>query len=264
MERRRLTVTALIQARMSSSRLPGKVLADLGGQPMIGYMLGRVRRAARVDNVAVVTSTDASDDPLAEAVAAMGGRVHRGSLDDVLDRFGTAVNEIGGDTIVRLTGDCPLIDPAVIDTVIALREQTGADYASNVEPPSFPDGLDVECFTRAALDRALVEATEPAMREHVTVWMRGDAGGLTRANHAAVVDASHLRLTVDYPDDLEVVRAIVQQEQTAASPYDFFDLMRVLDGRRDLRETNCHARNEGLERSLAADAAGRTGVTEQE
>lgn len=255
-----MTVTALIQARMSSSRLPGKVIADLGGQPMIGYMLERVRRASRIDRIAVVTSTDPSDDPLAEAVSAQGADVHRGSLDDVLGRFGTAVAELGGDVIVRLTGDCPLIDPGVIDAVIALRETAGSDYASNVDPPSFPDGLDVECFTRAALERALAEADEPAMREHVTVWMRDARSGLTRANHSALVDASHLRLTVDYPDDLEVVRAIVAAEAKSASPYDFFDLMRLLDGRRDLRDGNRHGRNEGLAQSLAADAAGRNGV----
>ena len=254
-----MTVLALIQARMSSSRLPGKVLAELGGRPMIGYMLERVRRARRVDRIAVVTSTDPSDDPLAAAVTALGGEVFRGSLDDVLARFGGAAEALGGHVIVRLTGDCPLIDPAVIDAVLALREATGADYASNVDPPSFPDGLDVECFTRAALTRALAEAREPAMREHVTVWMRDDASELVRANHSAIVDASHLRLTVDYPDDLEVVRAIVAAEANSASPYDFFDLMRLLNGRRDLREGNRHRRNEGLAQSLAADAAGRTG-----
>jgi len=255
-----MTVLALIQARMSSSRLPGKVLADLGGRPMIGYMLERVRRARAIDRIAVVTSTDPTDDPLAEAVRRLGTEVYRGSLDDVLARFGGAAQALDGEVIVRLTGDCPLIDPAVLDAVVALRATTGADYASNVAPPTYPDGLDVECFTRAALTRALAEAHEPAMREHVTVWMRDPASGLTQANHAAIFDASHLRLTVDYPDDLEVVRAIVRREAEAASPYDFFDLMRLLDGRRDLRASHRHERNEGLAGSLAADAAtGRTG-----
>ncbi len=255
-----MTVLALIQARMSSNRLPGKVLADLEGRPMIVFMLDRVRRASSIDRVAVVTSTDPSDDPLAKAVAAHGADVFRGSLDDVLARFGGAAQALGGDVVVRLTGDCPLIDPSVIDVVVATRANTGADYASNVDPPSYPDGLDVECFTRDALDRALVNAHDPAMREHVTVWMRDPASGLVRANHSAVIDASHLRLTVDYPDDLAVVRAIARLEAEAASPFDFFDLLRVLNGRRDLCEANRHTRNEGLAQSLAADTAtGRTG-----
>lgn len=259
-----MTVLALIQARMSSSRLPGKVLADLGGRPMIGYMLERVRRARLVDRIAVVTSTDPTDDPLAETVRALGAQVHRGSLDDVLDRFGSAARALDGCVIVRLTGDCPLIDPAVIDAVIALRAQSGADYASNIAPPSFPDGLDVECFTCAVLERALVEAREPGMREHVTVWMRDPRIALKRANLEAIIDASHLRLTVDFADDLAVVREIVAAETrevaAGASPYDFFDLMRLLDKRRDLREANLHERNEGLARSLAADAAVRNDV----
>lgn len=237
---------AFVQARMSSSRLPGKVLADLGGQPMIGYMLARVRRARLLDGVVLVTSTDASDDPLAEAVAGMGIAVHRGSLDDVLGRFGGAAQAFGGDVIVRLTGDCPLIDPDVIDAVLALREATGADYASNVDPPTFPDGLDVECFTRAALDRALAEATQPAEREHVTLWMRSAAAGLARANHTGLVDASHLRLTVDYADDLGVVRSLVAREAASARPFDLFDLMRALDADQTLANANRHARNEGL------------------
>lgn len=255
-----MTALALIQARMTSSRLPGKVLADLGGRPMIAYMIDRVRRSTRVDRIAVVTSTDSSDDILAETVVSHGGEIHRGSLEDVLGRFGTAVAAMDGDIIVRLTGDCPLVDPGVIDAVIALRETSGADYASNVDPPSFPDGLDVECFTRDALQRALAEALEPSMREHVTVWMRDARSGLARANHASIVDASHMRLTVDYPDDLEVVRSIVAAEAKATSPYDFFDLMRLLDGRRDLRDRNRHVRNEGLAKSLVADATRRNGV----
>lgn len=249
---------AFIQARMSSSRLPGKVLADLGGQPLISYMISRVRRARRIDAMALVTSTDASDDLLAAAVAAMGVAVHRGSLDDVLGRFGGAAQALGGDVIVRLTGDCPLIDPGVIDAVLALREAAGADYASNVDPPTFPDGLDVECFTRAALDRALAQAKEPAEREHVTLWMRSAAAGLVRANHEGIVDASHLRLTVDYPDDLAVVRRLVECERAAARPFDLFDLLRALDADRALADANRHARNEGLASPVSAgDAAGQ-------
>lgn len=246
---------AFIQARMSSSRLPGKVLADLGGQPMIGHMLSRVRRSARIDHVAVVTSTDASDDPLAAAVEKMGVGVWRGSLDDVLSRFGGAAEAFGGDVIVRLTGDCPLIDPAVIDAVIDLREASGADYCSNVAPPTFPDGLDVECFTRATLESALAEAAKGPEREHVTLWMRSEEAALKLANLDCIIDASHLRWTVDYPDDIDAVRRIVAEEQKAGEHFDLFDILRLAQANRDILAGNQHQRNEGLLHSLAADSS---------
>lgn len=253
-----MRTVAFIQARMSSSRFPGKVLADLGGQPMIVHMLARVASARLVDETVVLTSTDPSDDPLARALADRGQACHRGALDDVLGRFGSAAAAHPGDVYVRLTGDCPLIDPAVIDQVLALRAATGAEYCSNVAPPTYPDGLDVECFTAHALQRALAAADRPALREHVTLWMRDAAAGLSCANLAAPVDASHLRLTVDYPDDLAVVRQIVAAEQAAPSPFDFFDLLRVLDRDPDLRARNPHSRNEGLAMSLTTDAASAT------
>lgn len=246
---------ALIQARMSSSRFPGKVLADLGGRPMIEYMRSRVLSSRRIDKVVVVTSTDPSDDALAEAMGAMGAEVWRGSLDDVLSRFVTAADAFGGDVIVRLTGDCPLIDPAVIDAVIGLRETTGADYCSNVAPPTFPDGLDVECFTRAALDRAGAEARSAPEREHVTLWMRSGEAGLKLANHECIVDASALRWTVDYPDDLEVIRRIVAAEAEAGGRFDMFDILRLTQFDGKIAPGNRHERNEGLLHSLAADSS---------
>lgn len=249
------STVALIQARMSSSRLPGKVLADLGGQPSILYMLSRVARAQRVDRVAVVTSSDASDDPLVAAVEAAGVAVWRGPLDDVLSRYGGAADAFGGDVILRLTGDCPLIDPAVIDAVVALREDVGADYCSNVAPPTFPDGLDVECFTRATLDRALASATTQPEREHVTLWMRSDEAGLHCANYQCIIDASDLRWTVDYPDDLEIVRRIVAHEQAAGRHLDLFDILRLVQSDGFLRGGNDHIRNEGLLRDAATDSS---------
>src|SRR5262245_21501901 len=197
-----MSCIAFIQARMSSSRFPGKVLEDLAGVPTIVFMVQRARRARLLDRVVVVTSTDASDQPLADVLARHGIDCFRGDLHDVLARFSAAAAHYGAAEVMRLTGDCPLIDPAVIDRVIRLRRDSGADYASNVDSPTFPDGLDVEFCTRAALDRCAREARAQPEREHVTLWMRGDAAGLKRANLRAIVDCSSLRLTVDYPDDL--------------------------------------------------------------
>lgn len=244
---------AFIQARMSSSRLPGKVLEPLHGEPMIAFMARRAARARRLDRLVVVTSTDPSDDLLADAVAGASLPVFRGALNDVLQRYVDAARSYAADEVVRLTGDCPLIDPAVIDAVIEARRRGAADYTSNVDPPTFPDGLDVECFTREALERAARHAEQPAEREHVTLWMRSEAAGLRRENVRALADLSHVRLTVDYRDDLELVRRIVA---SLAKPHDadLFDILRVLAAEPALLAINRHDRNEGLGRSLGAAA----------
>lgn len=241
---------AFIQARTSSSRFPGKVLEPLGGLPMIVFMARRARRARSLDDVVVVTSTDPSDDALHDCLRSYSLPCFRGSLDDVLGRFGAAAAAHPADAFVRLTGDCPLIDPEVIDAVVAQRMREGADYGANTDPPSFPDGLDVECFTASALFRAVASARLPSEREHVTVWMRSAAASLVRSNHVGVADLSALRLTVDYPDDLAVVRAIV-----AAAPVDFdlYDVLRILAGQPALLHANRHTRNEGLAASLARE-----------
>lgn len=245
---------AFIQARMSSSRLPGKVLEPIDGVPSIVFMVQRARRARLLDDVVVVTSTDASDDPLAQALQSHGVACFRGDLHDVLERYAQAALAHHADEVVRLTGDCPLIDPAVIDAVVALRRSASADYASNVDPPTYPDGLDCECFSAAALRRAAAEARQAPEREHVTLWMRSEAAGLRRANHRGLVDASHLRLTVDYPNDLSAVRQLVTA--LAAQPtFDYYDMLRALEARRQILALNPHARNEGLAASLDAAPA---------
>lgn len=245
---------AFIQARMSSSRFPGKVIEPLSGLPLIVFMARRAQRARSLDEVAVVTSTDPSDDALVAAVERAALPVFRGSLNDVLARFAAAAAHFGADEIVRLTGDCPLIDPATIDAVVRARHDSGAAYASNIDPPTYPDGLDVECFSRAVLDRAQREARSPPEREHVTLWMRSDAAGLQRVNVRAIADLSHLRLTVDHPDDLDAVRRVFASLD-AAHAADLFDILRVLSAQPEILTLNPHARNEGLLKSLALDAA---------
>jgi spore coat polysaccharide biosynthesis protein SpsF (cytidylyltransferase family) len=215
-------------------------------------MAARVRRARSLDGVAIVTSTDPSDVPLVQAAERAGLPVFRGSLDDVLARFCAAADAYRPDVIVRLTGDCPLADPAVIDMVVSARAAGNVDYASNIEPASYPDGLDVECFTREALDRAKAEATLPSQREHVTPWMRSEEAGLARVNVRAVADFSNIRLTVDYPDDLAVIRRIVEL-QGQGSHLDLFDILRIVSANPGLLAFNRHDRNEGLAKSLADD-----------
>lgn len=232
---------ALIQARMSSRRFPGKVLESLGGLPMIVFMARRVRRAETLGEVAVVTSEDPSDDPLAAVLAKHGIPCFRGDLHDVLSRYVAAAAAHEATEIVRLTGDCPLADPAVIDSVVRVRRESDADYASNIEPRTFPDGLDVECFTRATLASAARRAMAPLEREHVTPWMRAAGNGLRRSGVSTIVDCSQLRLTVDYPADLAAIRRLVELVDRAPDAFDMFDVLRCLDRHPEIIEMNASA-----------------------
>jgi spore coat polysaccharide biosynthesis protein SpsF len=249
----------IVQARMSSSRFPGKVLEELGGLPMIVFMTRRVRRARRIDRLVVATSTDHSDEPLATALADHGIECFRGSLDDVLDRYYQAALGVGATHVVRLTGDCPLMDAELVDTALAELERGGHDYVSNLDPPTFPDGLSVEAFTMDALERAWREARLASEREHVTPWMRKPANGMRRHKMVESPDRSDLRWTVDYPDDLEHVRALVAAVADRAE-FDRHDLYRAIDAQ-GLRRRVSHERGEGYAKSLAEDRAVKPGGT---
>ena len=250
---------AFIQARMSSTRFPAKVLAPLLGRPLIVFMVERARQAALIAEVVVVTSNDPSDDALCAVLTTAKIPFFRGDLDNVLKRFVDAAAFFGAEEIVRLTGDCPLIDPTVIDGVIAARRESKADYASNVDPPSFPDGLDVECFTRESLDTTWRKARSAAEREHVTLWMRSAAAGLRRVNLVAPADCSALRLTVDYHDDLAAVQALISCLPCAHTA-DLYDVLRALAQRPDIIQANPHRRNEGLEKVLVVESGAANGL----
>lgn len=238
---------------MSSSRLPGKVLAPLLGLPLIVFMARRVQRAQNIDEVVVATSTDASDDPLAAALFKHSIACVRGSLDDVLDRFRTAARARRATHVVRLTGDCPLMDSDLVDRALALLAASGADYVSNIAPPTYPDGLDVEAFTMAALENAWANATLPSEREHVTLYLRAGHAHVRTAGWSALADLSALRWTVDHADDLVHVRALLEMAgATSATGFDRFDLYRVIERERLGAGAN-HQRNEGLAKSLAND-----------
>lgn len=203
-----MKTVAIVQARMGSTRLPGKVMLDLGGRPMIDLLLERLARAQMVDEIVVATTTDGPDDVLADHLNARGYAVHRGSPTDVLDRYYQAARATAADVVVRVTGDCPLIDPQLVDAVIIKFNDAGVDYASNVGPPTFPDGLDTEVFSFAVLERAAREATASFDREHVTPYLR-EPGRFSAINVAGSSDLSAQRWTVDEASDLEVVRAVV-------------------------------------------------------
>jgi spore coat polysaccharide biosynthesis protein SpsF (cytidylyltransferase family) len=211
-----MRTVAIVQARMGSTRLPGKVMADLGGKPVLALVLERTALTPGLDEVAVAAPDLPRDDAIAEFCAAEGITCIRGSEADVLDRYHRAAAQTGADVVVRITADCPLIDPEVVGRLLAFRAENGFDYAGNATgalPPGrnrFPDGLDCEVFTRAALDLAHAEATDAYDREHVTPFLGRDER-LRRGVLEAEEDYGDERWTVDYPSDLERVRGIVEQ-----------------------------------------------------
>jgi spore coat polysaccharide biosynthesis protein SpsF len=203
-------VVAIVQARMGSTRLPAKVLQDVGGEPMLVRVMERAHRASLVDEVAVATTRHRRDDVIAELSARRGWPCTRGSEDDVLDRYHDAASTHRADVVVRITSDCPLLDPAVVDVILGERSRgEGADYASNtIEPRTFPRGLDAEAFTVEALDAAWRGDHEAATREHVTPFLYRHPERFTLRGVTTDPDRSWMRWTVDTPEDLEVVRLL--------------------------------------------------------
>ena len=249
-------ILGILQARTSSSRLPGKVLLPLLGEPMLARQVERLRRCQRIDQLILATSDDASDDALAELAGHLELPCYRGSLNDVLDRFYQAAVPWQPTHVVRLTGDCPLADPAVIDACIDLHLQGGYDYTSNCLPPTFPDGLDVEVVRFPVLETAWREAARAVEREHVTYFIHQQPSRFKLGNLAQDTDQSALRWTVDEPEDFMLVSQIYQALYPTQPAFDRHAVLGYLSHASNLQEINSgHARNAGLQKSLAAESA---------
>jgi len=202
-------VVAIVQARMGSTRFPGKVVAPLAGKTLIEILIDRVRKAQRLDHVVVATTNNKSDDPLVSLLKSKSIPFFRGSQNDVLGRYLEAAKKNKADVVVRITGDCPLVDAALVDSVVEAFQKSGADYVSNVDPPTFPDGLDVEAFSIAALQEARQKAKTAHELEHVTPYLRKN-NSFKKRNVANFEDLSGERWTVDEHKDLVVVRKVFQ------------------------------------------------------
>jgi len=203
-----MTVNVILQARMTSSRLPGKVMMDLCGAPMLTRQIERIRRARFINRIIVATSEGVEDTPVALLAQHLGVDCFRGSLKDVLGRFCHAAMEYSSDHVMRLTGDCPLADPGLIDDLIAFHLEGGYDISSLGIERTFPHGLDAEVMTFAALQSAGAAACSAHDREHVTPYLYARPELFRVGSMRQARDESHLRWTVDYPEDMEVVRRI--------------------------------------------------------
>lgn len=204
-----MIVIAIVQARMSSTRFPGKVLKPVSGTTVIGLLLKRLSHSKNINKIVVATSTDPSNRELVEYVQGLGYVCEIGSEDDVLHRFVDVAEKHGADVVVRITGDCPLVDFELVDSCISSFLEQNVDYLSNIDPPLFPDGLDIEVCRFTALQRALTQTKSPFDREHVTPFIRL-SGKFSKASIKSDVDYSARRWTVDEPIDLEIISRIVK------------------------------------------------------
>jgi spore coat polysaccharide biosynthesis protein SpsF len=251
-------IAAIVQARMGSTRLPGKVLMNLAGKPVLWHIITRLHRATHLDNICVGTTTENEDDRIEEACRTWNIPIYRGSSDDVLSRYYECANYIGmqrgmEDYIVRITADCPLIDPAIVDLLIENAVHGHYDYVSNTDPPTFPDGLDVEVFRFEVLETAVREAKLNSEREHVTPFIRNNRSFL-KYNYASTLDLSNIRLTLDTCEDYKMITAIYAALYHEGEIISLKNVLKLLDSRSDILALNAqYKRNEGYEHSLIQD-----------
>lgn len=226
-----MKTAAIIQARMGSHRFPGKVLMDIAGKPMLQHVIERTQQCESIDGVIVATSTNTRDDQLADLCRDLGVNVIRGSEQDVLSRYALAADKFRCETVVRITSDCPLIDPDIVDNVaFEVSNNPGVQYACNFFPQRlFPRGLDVEAVDARVLQQLNQQATDPRYREHVTLSIYENASRFNIASVSNRLDHSHLRWTVDTPADLELVRKIFGYfNDRNIERFGYADIMRAL------------------------------------
>jgi spore coat polysaccharide biosynthesis protein SpsF len=251
-----INVLALLQARTTSTRLPNKVLLPILGEPMILRQIERLQRATLIDQLTVVTSTEESDNKLAALCAENNISCFRGSLNDVLDRFYQAASLTKPLHVVRLTADCPLTDPELIDQIIQYYLKGEYDYVSNAIEPTFPDGLDMEIFRYKCLEIAWKEAGLSSQREHVTPYIYQQCKRFKIGHYKGKEDLSQLRWTVDEPKDFALIEQIYSSLYPSNPAFTTEDILNLLKQNIELQTINTDiVRNEGLLKSLQQDTA---------
>jgi spore coat polysaccharide biosynthesis protein SpsF len=247
-------ILGILQARVSSTRLPGKVLKPILGVPMLMRQMERIRRSSRMNMCIVATSLDERDEAIEQLCITNGITYFRGSLDNVLDRFYQAALEYVPKHIVRLTGDCPVIDPEIIDKTIDFHINGGFDYTSNALEPTFPDGMDVEVFTFISLEKAFNEASLPSHKEHVTPFIYEQSNRFKLGSYKNEKDLSGLRWTVDELDDFNLVEKIYEALYPQNPYFSLGDILELINNNPELKSINTHfMRNEGMLKSKQKD-----------
>lgn len=239
-------ILGLIQARASSTRLPRKVLLPVLDSPMLARQIERVKLVQTIHEIQVVTSTDSSDDEIEQLCNDLGVKCFRGSLDDVLDRFYQAASQTDAFNVVRITGDCPLIDPGLIDEVIGFHLLGSNDYSSNAVEPTFPDGLDTEVFKFSVLEKTWKEAKKDSEREHVTSYIYKNPDTFKIGHYKSETDLSAMRWTVDTEEDYKFICKIYQHLYPTKKHFNYMDVLDLLEKKPELKEINSmYQRNEG-------------------
>lgn len=233
-----MSAWAILQARMTSSRMPGKVLNEAGGRTLLGWVVRAVSMTPGIDGVCVAIPEGPAHEPIVSEAHRLGARVARGSETDVLARFHVAAQEVDASVIMRVTTDCPFSDPAINAKVLALIAEDGVDYACNNEPFSFPHGLDCEVFTHEALDEAYHTATDPYDREHVTPWIKRAAHLTRRYLVGPGYPPPDWRMTVDHPEDFEFFTKVVEALGDRVS--DHLAVAEFLEANKGLFKLNSH------------------------
>lgn len=250
-----MVIVAIIQARVGSTRLPKKVLAEIEGKPMLLHIIDRVKQAKRIDKI-IIATTDLPEDKVIEEIAKNSGvEYFAGSEKDVLDRYYKAVKKFGADIIVRITGDCPVVDPELIDKTVKFFLETSCDYASTAYPKTtFPDGLDIWVFSFQALEKAWKEAVLPSEREHVTPYMWKHRELFKIATFQNNEDLSNMRWTVDEQIDLKFIRAIYKRLYKPGKLFLMKDILNLLNKEPELAKINQSiSKDEGYKKSLKED-----------
>lgn len=244
----------IIQARTASTRLPNKVLQPICGRQVLDIVIAKCQRIEGSDQVVVATSNKSGDVPIVDHVNAQGVAVFSGDESNVLKRFYEAATEFRADAIVRITADCPLLDPDISSLVVAKFCEGGWDYVSNIKPPTYPDGLDTEVISVEAIERALREATKPSETEHVTPYIWRNPELFRLANVENQTDLSELRWTLDNAEDLGMMRALCERLEVDLVDASLDDLLKVWNENPDIQQKSSESvRNESLVAQFRAE-----------
>ncbi|HEV3142174.1 MAG TPA: glycosyltransferase family protein [Vicinamibacterales bacterium] len=235
-----MKTAAIVQARMTSTRLPGKIIAPILGRPMLELLIERLRRARHLDQVIVATTSNASDDVVEELCARLDAGVFRGSEEDVLERVLGAAHRYSVDLIVEITGDCPLIDPGVVDRLVEMHGEGGADYVANVLKRTYPRGLDTQVFRTTVLEEVARLTHDPVDREHVSLYIYEHPERFRLRNLESHLAEEHwnVRLTVDTPQDFALIKAIYEALYPSRPDFRLADVLALLERRPELKDLN--------------------------